>query len=442
MPVNAALGFSVSDTLSRSDVGLRPRHGDELLARDCGHLPLFHLAKRNPSTVPSCEAGGGGRIGATPLSKGHIPYPSESQCLARTESDMFRVWLGGSTAEFPAIPSDDPRMSVPQRRTDSKRGRIHEFSAAARRRLQHMLATITFATPAYTMALTLPGDLSCLSHAVVKHRFLRLLDAIHTARPDFMCSVGLLWKQELQTRGALHFHLLLYGVTEETRRDVQRWVAERWCALVASYCSADERAKHLWWHLRDGHDGKRRGARSSRYDSGQDNMQAVRNFAGYFSKYLGKDEASPIAAEPIPGQWWGCICRTRIPWADMREIALPVRMRIHMQRIARKVRQKRADAAKHAAVCRKSGLSWAESGVPLASQFDLTCGRHRKGTELGDCYRAVAAKQGLRFGRYAFPPSLKYSTVRLIGEHVPELARRISEYAVSRFRHELANTPF
>ncbi len=52
-------------------------------------------------------------------------------------------------------------------------------------------------------------------------------------------------------------------------------------------------------------------------------MQEVGDFAGYFAKYLGKNEEAQAARDPIPGRWWGKVNKQNIPWAEMKELELP-----------------------------------------------------------------------------------------------------------------------
>ena len=198
-------------------------------------------------------------------------------------------------------------------------------------------------------------------------------------------------------------------------------------------------ANHLLWHLRDG------STRSGKHDPKADNMQEVRDFAGYFAKYLGKDEQAEVAREPIPGRWWGNVNKQNIPWAEMKELELPVRMRIHCQRIARKIRQKKADAAKHFCVMRELGLvrlTGPGKGQPIFSQFFLTCGRARKGTDFGNNLRAMLGIEAKGLGRVQFPTAIKFAAVKLTGKSAVSTGKRILEYASDRFRDDLETCPF
>ncbi len=174
-------------------------------------------------------------------------------------------------------------------------------------------------------------------------------------------------------------------------------------------------------------------------------MQEVRNFACYFSKYLGKDEKAQAARELIPGRWWGKVNKQNISWANMKELELPQRMRIHCQRIVRKIRQKKADAAKHFTVMRELGLvrlSGPDKGQPIFSQFFLACGKGRKKTLLGDALRQSFEIDGKRLGSVKFPSAIKFAAVKLTGKSAVSTGKRILEYAGDRFREDLENCPF
>jgi hypothetical protein len=254
--------------------------------------------------------------------------------------------------------------------------------------------------------------------------------------------VGWLWKQELQKRGAVHFHLALYGLLETERLLVQTWFAENWNDLICEKSTEEERRKHFVQHMR------------------QDNFQEIRDFAGYFAKYLGKDAEAQISAEPIPGRWWGIVNRKCIPWAELAEIELPARVRLHAQRVARKLRQKRADAAKYRAQMKQIGmvnLIGDEEGPPVVSQFRYTCGRRLENTKIASSetfisehyldFRAILARltakeKGVRVGKCKFPNTMKFATVKMIGKNAPALVGKILLYAYGRAREDKERMPF
>ena len=311
------------------------------------------------------------------LSMGHISSTSEKKAVSakpKPSQTSVRIWAKGSRCDFPGIQSSNPRLKHSPPPPRVPRGKIETLSKSSRRNLKLTLHTITFEALAYTMALTMPGNTDEISGASAKRRFIILCNRMTTSRIPSIILIGMMWKQELQKRGEVHFHLMLYGMTEDNRRTVQRWIAEQWNELICSRSTKEERTKHLWWNLRDG------STRSGRYDSKADNMQEVRDFAGYFAKYLGKYEKAQAARDPIPGRWWGKVNKKNIPWAELREIELPLRMRIHCQRIARKIRQKKAGAAKHLCIMRELDLvrrSGPNKGLALLKSYGTASGRFK-----------------------------------------------------------------
>ena len=442
---SGAEGFSYFDHATRSDVGLAPRHGDRVVRESCDHLPLFDHGRartaRDGGGVALATPHGAGRE-AAPLSMGHISSNSEIKGAAakpKPSQTSVRIWPKGSRCDFPGIEASCLRLkhTPPPKRVP--RGKIETLSESSRRRLKLILHTVDFEALAFTMALTLPGCTDGISGAFAKRRFIVLCNRMTASRISEIRRIGMMWKQELQKREEVHFHLVLYGVTEENRRSVQRWIAEQWNELICSGSSAEDRSNHLWWHLRDG------STRSGRYNPQADNMQEIRNFAGYFAKYLGKNEQAQAARDPIPGRWWGKVNNQNIPWAEMIEQELPLRMRIHAQRIARKIRQKKANAAKFLCIMREADLvrlSGPDKGQPIVSQFALTCGHARKGTTFGDLVRGIATFTGKSFGPVRFPAPIKFAAVKLTGKGAAITGERILEYARDRYRVDRENRPF
>lgn len=305
------------------------------------------------------------------------------------------------------------------------------------------LATVDREAPGYTMALTLPGRFEHMSRAFCKRAFLRLCDRFtaKSAKSYSFQSVGFFWKQELQKRGAIHFHLLFYGITPDNQQEVHLWFTRQWNDLVAVGLREEEKQEHFNVHIHP------------------KNFEAVRNIHGYFAKYLGKAETDLVADEAIPGRWWGKVQQKAIPFAEEASLELPLKVAVYAQRVARKIRQKRADAAKHTAQMRKIGMT-REDGSPLISQFGLLIGRRsNKDPMTSQDFRVFQAKAAVeiaaahrdpeegfsdpvRFGRFRLPQATRFSGVKLVGVEAPSLALRILRYAGERFREHLANSPF
>ena len=435
-------GFSLQGC-TRAETGWSARPGDKFLRESCHHLPLFGFGARaagvgaetRDSAVRTAPA-------AARLSMGHSSSTAEieaSPVKPKPPKTSVKIWPKGTRCDFPGIESSNPKLkhSPPPKRP--VRGKIETLSNSSRRNLKLTLHTITFEALAFTMALTLPGCTDGISGAYAKRCFIHLCNRMTASRIPQIKLIGIMWKQELQQRREVHFHLVLYGMTEETRRPVQRWIAEQWNELICLGSSVEDRNNHLWWHLRDG------STRSGKYNRKEDNMQEVGDFAGYFAKYLGKNEKAQAARDPIPGRWWGKVNKQNIPWAEMKELELPERVRIHCQRIARKIRQKKADAAKHFCIMRELDLirhSGPDKGQPIFSQFYLTCGKGRKGTFFGDSLRKMFELEGKCLGPVRFPAAIKFAAVKLTGKSAVSTGKRILEYAGDRYRADLETCPF
>ncbi len=336
------------------------------------------------------------------------------------------------------------------------RGKVLTLSDASRRNLMLYLAKLNRDASAYTMALTLPGEVRFLTSAIVHLAFKKLCNRLTASRlfPD----VGFVWKRELQRRGALHYHLVLYGLEDEkTRSAFQRWIAAQWNALVCVGLDGEERGKHLRWHLH---------AR---------NMEKVRgNIARYFAKYLGKPLETVF--EEIPGRWWGKVNGKAVPLSVCSEMPMPERAAILAHRLARKLRQKRADEAKHRSTAKAMGLV-DPKGEPLVSQFGLLSMRDRlrglRLQSLADLDSLPVATQrafdylilfphanGLKWGKAKLFPkpkkkilerdgnkarrfrSVRFSGIKLISAQSPRTALQIMRFVGMAMRNWLARNPF
>jgi len=417
------VGFSASDSLTRADVGLPERHGDRVLRTDLGHLPLFAANRGSDADARvACVASEPAR-----LSMGHNDS-NTPQKITCGDSDLQKlpeiaVWGKGSRADFPAISdlNPNPRHAPPPKRTP--RGKILSFSESSRRCLQRKLSTVNRHAPAFTMCLSCPGVWSPERNEFAKGYFLMLLKRVTASRDFRIRDVGFFWKQELQSREAVHFHLILWGVTSETRSFVHVWIAKAWNDLVCGDSDFDGKASHLAVHLH------------------ASNFEEVRNMAGYFSKYIGKDDKAVLLGNPIPGRWWGAVNSDCIPWAEKSVLTnLPRRFRVVCHRLARKLRQKRANAAKHAAIQRKIGLvhpSGPNKGKPFFSEFFLQCSPRRKIMR-----EEIEEFAKTRLGPYKFPGALKTGAIVLVGEFAPAVAKQILTFAESDLRSYSSSNPF
>lgn len=58
----------------------------------------------------------------------------------------------------------------------------------------------------------LPGRTEGIPGELAKRRFIMLCNRMSASRIPTIWLIGMMWKQELQKRGEVHFHMMLYGV--------------------------------------------------------------------------------------------------------------------------------------------------------------------------------------------------------------------------------------
>jgi len=172
--------------------------------------------------------------------------PADLANSIKSPARLFQVWKDASLAIFPGIPNLNPNAEPNTGNRGGIRGKVVTLSDASRRNLMIYLSKLCRDAEAFTLALTLPGDFKSLSSARVHLGFKKLCNQFTGSR--LFPGVGFVWKRELQRRGALHYHLALYGLeNDETRRAVQRWISMHWNALVCADLSDEEKGKHLRW---------------------------------------------------------------------------------------------------------------------------------------------------------------------------------------------------
>jgi hypothetical protein len=411
---------------------LRRRPGAAAVARDSGHRPA--------PAVPLLS------IGHNPTQIDDKPVPKPKAAPRR----VVRIWKGAARADFPGIPNLDPNASRTQA-NGATRGKVLTFSRASRRNLSRQLATILVEPQAHTMALTLPGKFDHLSTELVKRCFRRLCDqfAAKASRDDVFRKVGFYWKQELQKREALHFHLLLYGIEGGKNSPIRAWIVRTWNLLICSHpeTAPGDKEKHRWFHDRD------------------ENFQPVKDMHNYFAKYLGKAEMDLIAKEPIPGRWWGVCNRKGIPYASCSELPVPERFAIICQRITRRIQRERINEAHHRAVMKQIGMLDL-NGKPLVSRFGMLRANDRwipKHVEIGQCYSTIELARllahaanhlaavhrdfngvldPLRIGKIKSTRRATHAGASLLGKHTPSLGTSILKFAADHYRNFLENRPF
>lgn len=165
------------------------------------------------------------------------------------------------------------------------------------------------------------------------------------------------------------------------------------------------------------------------------------NMASYFAKYLGKDEEELHAF--IPGRWWGKVNQKALPLSKCSELELPLRVAIIAHRIARKIKQKRADEARHLMISKKCGLMDFK-GNPTHSQFRVLAMKNgHAATPLEAAIVCHIPKlKGHRWGKANFKGTAKFAAVNLISNTSPKTALQIAEHVGERFAAWRATNPF
>ena len=268
------------------------------------------------------------------------------------------------------------------------------------------------------MALTLPGgDVAGFEPSFVIDAFERLLRRLSVMKR--FSGVSGFWKRELQKRGAIHYHLLLYGLEDDgLRAEFQAWMVAQWTSCFASGLTEEHREHHRWWHAR------------------AENMQLVQNFSGYFSKYVGKDIE---ATGGLPGRWWGSFNKRTLPLPPRSDAQPGEAAAVMLHRLARKSRQKKMDAGKHRAgraqLEKLGSLNVTQAGLwRLRSGYDLSGHRNPTGARmLLVMYRINCQAVGFRPGKVRLRGKVPNTApVVLCGASAPSFAAKALAF-VNRF---------
>lgn len=171
-----------------------------------------------------------------------------------------------------------------------RRGAIHQFSRASRRRLMQLLARLQF-QGAIFITLTFPGDGAALpSPAQAKAALFSFLKRLERRYPAMSC----VWRFEWESKGRReynpHFHLLVFGVEFIPKEEVTKlW--EEVLGVKAPWATRIER------------------------------VRSFRGVMSYAAKYLGKAglvyDAYLSERYGALGRVWGAWGRRRLPFAPL-----------------------------------------------------------------------------------------------------------------------------
>ena len=191
----------------------------------------------------------------------------------KTHSVDFRH--GGSIIQSRPKPEFRPRGAVGVRRGGGIRGQIKEFSRASKKRILYRLNEMDRQVISKGMFVTLTYPKDYPTFAGAKLDLQNWLKRLKRKYP----SAGWFWREELQKRGAPHFHVLILGV----KFIPNQWVARSWYDVCGQLCPE---------HLKAGTEIKR--------------VKSYKECTAYFSKrlanYISKESPADI---DNPGRFWG-----------------------------------------------------------------------------------------------------------------------------------------
>lgn len=170
--------------------------------------------------------------------------------------------------------------------------------------MKALVATLNRDLLPLLLTLTYPGEWS-----IDPEKWKRDLDAFGKAVRRCYPGASFIWKLEPQTRGAPHYHCLLYGV-DFMHMD---WLAQTWYRIVGGTQEA---------HLKAG----------TRVERARESHAA----AAYAAKsYLVKAAKLPPGWENV-GRWWGVIGRADLPVSHVATAVILRPELVKLRRLARR----------------------------------------------------------------------------------------------------------
>lgn len=197
-----------------------------------------------------------------------------------------------------------------------ERGEVQGFSYRSRSRLMAKISQLRKHNLPLFVTLTYP-DQYPVEWEEFKADLHRFLVAIRKKYPEFGC----IWKLEFQSRGAAHFHLMVWGLDLEVAKD---YIPRLWFKIAGH-----QDARHYLFHT-----GQLKNEHC---------VQAVRSWRGvksYASKYLSKlDERTERS-----GRFWGVV--GKVPFSPLWDMVIDIKTALEFRR----------------AFARKSGMNFKRLG--------------------------------------------------------------------------------
>jgi len=259
------------------------------------------------------------------LSKLHNVTEGKSDRRLGERSSTLTIAVGGSLVTVRTPRRGDP---PPPPKALAKREAITEWSAKSRMALKCALAKLKRDElgQALFLTLTYPGEFPAPDdHAIYKNHLRVFNQAL--ARAFGACGF---WKLEFQSRGAAHFHLIIFGLEGQDIEALRQWVSQRWFDIVGS---GDER------HRRAG--------------TQVDKAKSINGAMSYLTKYISKDDQTRPGN--FTGRYWGRFNAQALPVCPMESIDLTEREGIVALRWARRITKKHVENSRWNAALRRPG---------------------------------------------------------------------------------------
>jgi hypothetical protein len=252
----------------------------------CGAAPGRYVIPASggasPDGLPSGEADGhaeppGSAFGSSLSTKLHGSAKYEAKYVVRFSVGGEHIAIKPvrqKIASKAALATRDEEEPAP-----TARKAISDFTSKSKLALKRTFARLDKAVTGKAQMVTLTYSENMQDAPRAKRHLHALAQRLHRAYPG----AGYIWKMECQKRGAIHFHLLVFGV----KFLPWEWIAQVWMEIVAQGAGLSDK------QLKD------------QLDAGTQ-VQAAKSLweaKSYLEKYLGKTDQTGELDNP--GRWWG-----------------------------------------------------------------------------------------------------------------------------------------
>jgi hypothetical protein len=300
---------------------------------------------------PEAERGEAAPAPAPGLLKGHI---SSRDCWNPFDEGRIEVWQGAGLIK---VVKQWRHEIIPEGASKpNKRGQIHGFSRASRRRMMQFLAKVRLDELLPLFGTTTYPDIFPDEAEKFKRDLQTLIERLKRRFP----LVGLLWRLEFKRRKsgvnvgkvAPHFHWLLWNVPrafdfkaetgkwakisqarDRTWRETVKFYDGGKIATVVNAVSGQDRFTE--WLSRNWYDVAGTG-NLKHYNAGTNVkvLTSKREVFFYVSKYMGKAEAEEGCE--CPGRFWGVVNPKNIPMGERKVIRCTGKQAVQLMRFMRR----------------------------------------------------------------------------------------------------------